>query len=115
PSLLDTPLERPKLSPGTGGVVALDDAVPVLEVVRLLMAFNAKESCGKCTPCREGTARMLAALDGLAAGTGGDAEVALLRGLGEVVQLASLCGLGQAAPLSVRAALEHFPGAFGVQ
>jgi NADH-quinone oxidoreductase subunit F len=115
PSLLDTPLERPKLSPGSGGVVALDDSVPVLEIVRLLMAFNAKESCGKCTPCREGTARMLAALGGLAAGTGGDAEVALLRELGEVVQLASLCGLGQAAPLSVRAALDHFPGAFGVQ
>ncbi len=115
PALLDQPLERPALSPGTGGVVALDDSVPVLEIVRVLMAFNAKESCGKCTPCREGTARMLAALDGLAAGTGGDAEVPLLRELGEVVQLASLCGLGQAAPLSVRSALEHFPGAFGVQ
>jgi NADH-quinone oxidoreductase subunit F len=114
-ALLDTPLERPRLSPGTGGVVALDDSVPVLEVVRVLMAFNAKESCGKCTPCREGTARMLITLDRLAAGTRGDAEVTLLRELGEVVQLASLCGLGQAAPLSVRAALEHYPGAFGVQ
>jgi NADH:ubiquinone oxidoreductase subunit F (NADH-binding) len=115
PALLDRPLERPALSPGTGGVVALDDSVPVLEVVRVLMAFNAKESCGKCTPCREGTARMLAALDRLAAGTGGDADVPLLRELGEVVQLASLCGLGQAAPLAVQAALAHFPGAFGVQ
>jgi len=115
PALLDTPLERPRLSPGTGGVVALDDSDPVLEVVRVLMAFNAKESCGKCTPCREGTARMLITLDVFAAGTGGAGEVALLRELGEVVQLASLCGLGQAAPLSVRVALEHFPGAFGLQ
>ncbi|MBI4011212.1 MAG: NAD(P)H-dependent oxidoreductase subunit E [Candidatus Rokubacteria bacterium] len=115
PAMLDTPLERPRLSPGTGGIVALDDAVPILEVVRTLMAFNAQESCGKCTPCREGTARMLGALDRLAAGTGGDADRALLAELAEVVQLASLCGLGQAAPLSLRAALEHFPAAFGVE
>jgi len=112
PAMLDTPLERPTLSPGTGGIVALDDSVSVLEVVRTLMAFNAKESCGKCTPCREGTARLLAALDRLAAGTGGDADRARIMELAEVVQVASLCGLGQAAPLSLRAALEHFPAAF---
>jgi NADH:ubiquinone oxidoreductase subunit F (NADH-binding)/NADH:ubiquinone oxidoreductase subunit E len=113
PALLDAPLERPALSPGTGGIVALDDSVPVLDVLRILMAFNAKESCGKCTPCREGTPRLAAALDRLAAGEGGLAEVAGLRDLGEVVHLASLCGLGQAAPLSLRSALEHFPEAFG--
>jgi NADH:ubiquinone oxidoreductase subunit F (NADH-binding) len=67
PALLDTPLERPTLSPGTGGIVALDESVAVLDVVRTLMAFNAKESCGKCTPCREGTARLLVARDRLAA------------------------------------------------
>jgi NADH:ubiquinone oxidoreductase subunit F (NADH-binding)/NADH:ubiquinone oxidoreductase subunit E len=110
PALLDTPLERPRLSPGMGGIVVLDDSVSVLEVVGLLMAFNARESCGKCTPCREGTARMLAALDRLAAG-GGEAERAELRDLADVVQLGSLCGLGQAAPLSFRAATEHFPEA----
>ncbi len=115
PAVLDTPLERPTLSPGTGGIVALDDSVSILEVVRTLMAFNAKESCGKCTPCREGTARMLAALDRLAAGTGGDADRALLGELAEVVQVASLCGLGQAAPLSLHAAFEHFPEAFAVE
>jgi NADH-quinone oxidoreductase subunit F len=115
PAILDAPLERPKLSPGTGGIVALDDSVSVLEVVRTLMAFNAKESCGKCTPCREGTARMLVALDRLAAGSGGPEDVRLLRELGEVVQAASLCGLGQAAPLSLRSALEHFPAALGVE
>ncbi len=114
PAWLDTPLERPTLSPGTGGIVVLDESVSVLDVIRTLMAFNAKESCGKCTPCREGTARMLAALDRLAAGTGGEAEIGLLRELAEVVQAASLCGLGQAAPLSLRAALEHFPAALGV-
>jgi NADH-quinone oxidoreductase subunit F len=112
PALLDAPLERPTLSPGTGGIVVADDAVPVLDVVRTLLAFNARESCGKCTPCREGTARLLDLLDRLADGSGGESERQRLRELGEVVQLASLCGLGQAAPLSIRAALEHFPAAF---
>jgi NADH:ubiquinone oxidoreductase subunit F (NADH-binding) len=84
-------------------------------VVRTLMAFNAKESCGKCTPCREGTVRMLTALERIGDGTGGPEEIRLLRELAEVVQVASLCGLGQAAPLSLRAALEYFPAALGVQ
>jgi NADH:ubiquinone oxidoreductase subunit F (NADH-binding) len=84
----------------------------VLDVVRTLMAFNAKESCGKCTPCREGTARLLVALDRLAARAAGPDDHRVLRELGEVVQVASLCGLGQAAPLALRAALEHFPAAF---
>jgi NADH-quinone oxidoreductase subunit F len=115
PALLDTPLERPTLSPGTGGITALDDSLPVAEILRTLLAFNARESCGKCTPCREGTARMLDALDRVVAGAGDAADVALLRDLGEVVQLASLCGLGQAAPLAVRAALEHFPAALAAR
>jgi NADH-quinone oxidoreductase subunit F len=105
PALLDRPLERPALSPGTGGIVALDDRADVRDVVRTLLAFNARESCGKCTPCREGTARLVELLDG-GAGAG---DAAALRELADVVQLASLCGLGQAAPLSLRAALEHFP------
>jgi NADH:ubiquinone oxidoreductase subunit F (NADH-binding)/NADH:ubiquinone oxidoreductase subunit E len=107
PAFLDRPLERPALSPGTGGIVALDESVSVRDVVRTLMAFNAKESCGKCTPCREGTARLLAALDRL-----DPEDQRVLRELPEVVQLASLCGLGQAAPLGLRAALEHFPATF---
>jgi NADH-quinone oxidoreductase subunit F len=111
PALLDTPLERPGLSPGTGGITALDDSVGVLEVLQTLLAFNAAESCGKCTPCREGTARMLQALDRVAAGAGDGADGTLLRELGEVVQLASLCGLGQAAPLALQAAFQHFPEA----
>jgi len=114
PASLDAPLERPALSPGTGGIVALDDSVSILDVIRTLMAFNAKESCGKCTPCREGTARMLVALDRLAARTAGEADLGLLRDLAEAVQIASLCGLGQAAPLALRAAFEHFPAVFAL-
>ena len=108
PAFLDRPLERPALSPGTGGIVALDERADVRDVVRTLLAFNARESCGKCTPCREGTARMLELLDGVARAGVAD-SLGQLRELADVVQLASLCGLGQAAPLSLRAALEHFP------
>jgi NADH-quinone oxidoreductase subunit F len=108
PAFLDRLLERPALSPGTGGIVALDDQVDVRDVIRTLLAFNARESCGKCTPCREGTARLLELLDEVPRAGVADSLVRL-RELADVVQLASLCGLGQAAPLSLRAALEHFP------
>jgi NADH-quinone oxidoreductase subunit F len=108
PAFLDRPLERPAFSPGTGGIVALDDQADVRDVIRTLLAFNARESCGKCTPCREGTARLLELLDDVPRAGVADSLVRL-RELADVVQLASLCGLGQAAPLSLRAALEHFP------
>jgi NADH-quinone oxidoreductase subunit F len=108
PGFLDRPLERPALSPGTGGIVALDAGVDVRDAVRTLLAFNARESCGKCTPCREGTARLLELLEEVPRRGAADALVRL-RELADVVQLASLCGLGQAAPLSLKAALEHFP------
>jgi NADH:ubiquinone oxidoreductase subunit F (NADH-binding)/NADH:ubiquinone oxidoreductase subunit E len=108
PAFLDRPLERPALSPGTGGIVALDDRADVRDVVRTLLTFNMRESCGKCTPCREGTVRLLGLLD--EADRLGAAEALVrLRELADVVQLASLCGLGQAAPLSLRSGLEHFP------
>jgi NADH:ubiquinone oxidoreductase subunit F (NADH-binding) len=81
--------------------------VPVREAVRTLLAFNARESCGKCTPCREGTMRLLAML----AGPLSDTQV---KALAETVQLASLCGLGQAAPLSLLSGLAEFPSEFGV-
>ena len=74
-------------------------------MVRTLLEFNARESCGKCTPCREGTARLAAMLDGPV-----DADRA--RALGEVVQVASLCGLGQAAPAAVLSGLAEFPEEF---
>lgn len=93
------------VSPGTGGVVALDEQVSIRDVVQTLLAFNAKESCGKCTPCREGTARLLAILDRPRGGT----VWPPLKELANVVRLASLCGLGQSAPLSLLSALEAFP------
>jgi NADH:ubiquinone oxidoreductase subunit F (NADH-binding)/NADH:ubiquinone oxidoreductase subunit E/(2Fe-2S) ferredoxin len=100
-------IPRGPVNPGTGGVVALDESFSVREAVRALLAFNMRESCGKCTPCREGTVRLLAMLDGAPEGP-------RVEGLAEAIQLASLCGLGQAAPLSLLSGLAAFPAEFGV-
>ncbi len=92
-------------NPGTGGVAALHAGVPVAEAVRVLLDFNTRESCGKCTPCREGTARLRDMLDGRA-----PVSQPAVAELADVVRVASLCGLGQAAPLSILSALSEFPG-----
>ncbi len=110
PRRLDEPmLPGGGLNPGTGGIVALDTTASVSDVVRTLLDFNTRESCGKCTPCREGTARLRDMLDGRAPGS----RQAVTE-LSEVVKLASLCGLGQAAPLSILSALEEFPAELGL-
>ncbi len=109
-ALFDVPMEpRGRVSPGTGGVVAVPAGASVVEVVSALVGFNAAESCGKCTPCREGLPRLLAMIDGL--GASADAEAAA-RTLAETIQLASLCGLGQAAPLALLRGLEAFGAEF---
>jgi NADH-quinone oxidoreductase subunit F len=93
-----------KVNPGTGGVVALDETVSMRDILWTLLDFNTRESCGKCTPCREGTARLRDMLD-----SGGPLDHAAVAELSEVVRVASLCGLGQAAPLSILSALREFP------
>lgn len=106
PSQFDEPLiPGGSLSPGSGGVVALDESVLISDVTRTLLAFNARESCGKCTPCREGTVRLLTLLDR----PSGSNHRRELEDLAEIVRLASLCGLGQSAPLSLLSALQQFP------
>ena len=110
PRQFDEPLiPRGAVSPGTGGVVALEEGASVRDAVRTLLAFNARESCGKCTPCREGATRMLHLLDETVV------DVARARTLAETVQQASLCGLGQAAPLAVLSGLAEFPEQFGIR
>jgi len=109
-ALFDVPMEpRERVSPGTGGIVAVPADASVVDIVTTLLRFNANESCGKCTPCREGTPRLLAMIDEL---TGGEERLAEAQALAETIQLASLCGLGQAAPLALLRALETFPAAF---
>ena len=114
PRNFDEPLiPRGPVSPGTGGVAVLDEDASVRDAVRTLLAFNTRESCGKCTPCREGTARLLAMLDAPLDAPGDEGDgVGRVKALAEVIQLASLCGLGQAAPYAVLSGLAEFPEEF---
>ncbi len=106
PRDLDEPLlPAGRVNPGTGGLIALDDTVAIRDAIRTLLDFNTRESCGKCTPCREGTARLRDMLDAKHA-----LDHAAVAELSEVVRVASLCGLGQAAPLSLLSALREFAG-----
>jgi NADH:ubiquinone oxidoreductase subunit F (NADH-binding) len=77
--------------------------------VRELVAYNSRESCGKCTPCREGTVRMRGLFDDLCRGTASADVVPTIENLNDIMSYASLCGLGQMAPNPVRALLRHFP------
>lgn len=104
------PLHPSGVVMGAGGVTVMDAAVPALEVVRRLAAYNAVESCGKCTPCREGTPRIVAALDNLATCDDPESGIEELRYLTDIVGAASLCGLGQMAGGPVNSLL-HFFGA----
>ena len=111
--MLDTPIAPGRLHEtgvmlGAGGVIALDGRTEMLDVVRRLAAYNAAESCGKCTPCREGTPRIVEALDRIASNGGSVGDLDELRYLARVVGAASLCGLGQAAGTPVASALHFF-------
>jgi len=93
---------------GSGGMVVLDDTVSIVEVVRRLTDYNARESCGKCTPCREGAPRLREYLDRLLEGRGQAEDIETIMELNSMVASASLCGLGQMAPSPIRSALHHF-------
>ncbi len=113
PSELDLELKPGMLHPsgvvmGAGGIMVMDSTVSPLEVARRLAAYNAAESCGKCTPCREGTPRIVAALDRIADGGPSASDIEELRYLAEIVGAASLCGLGQMAGGPVISLLHFF-------
>jgi NADH:ubiquinone oxidoreductase subunit F (NADH-binding) len=114
PESLDAPMEpRGVLSPGTGSIVAVPEGESVAEVASTLLGYTSRESCGKCTPCREGIPRLLALLQELGQReNGGGMAVRRIQELAEVITTASLCGLGQAAPASVLSALKRFTREF---
>ena len=97
---------------GAGGVVPLDERIDVLDVVRDLAAYNADESCGKCTPCREGTPLQVAALDRLIEGNGSEKDIEELRQLAQLINAASLCNLGLLAGNPIISGLHFFGDAF---
>jgi formate dehydrogenase iron-sulfur subunit len=112
-SLLDTPLDYEAMLAakgmlGHGGIVVFDDSVNLSRQARFAFEFCAKESCGKCTPCRIGSTRGAETVDKIIAGQDRDKNIILLRDLCEVLTDGSLCALGGLTPLPVLSALNHF-------
>jgi formate dehydrogenase iron-sulfur subunit len=112
-SLLDTPLDYEAMLAakgmlGHGGIVVFDDTVNLARQARFAFEFCAKESCGKCTPCRIGSTRGFETIGKIVADQNVEANIALLRDLCTVMTDGSLCALGGLTPLPVVSALDHF-------
>ncbi|MBL7152339.1 MAG: NADH-quinone oxidoreductase subunit NuoF [Phycisphaerae bacterium] len=93
---------------GSGGLIVMDENTCMVDVARYFLDFVQSESCGKCTPCRVGTRKMLAILERISRGEGRIEDLDLLERLGKDIKKASLCGLGQTAPNPVLSTLRHF-------
>lgn len=93
---------------GSGGLVVMDEDTCMVDIARFFLNFTQKESCGKCTPCREGTKRMLEILTRITKGEGKEEDLDTLENLAHVVKNTSLCGLGQTAPNPILGTLKYF-------
>jgi NADH:ubiquinone oxidoreductase subunit F (NADH-binding) len=105
--MLDTPLSYETIL-GSGAVTVFNQARDVIDVMQRNMEFLAEESCGKCTPCRDGTEAMMEILGRLANGEGAVEDIRALEDLSQVMSLSALCGLGQSACVPVMDTLNHF-------
>ena len=110
---LDVPLDYEALNKlgaimGSGGLIVMDESSCMVDVARFFLEFVQDESCGKCVPCREGTARMKQIVDRICEGKGEMKDIDELEKLASTVTNASLCGLGQTAPNPVLSTLRHF-------
>jgi NADH:ubiquinone oxidoreductase subunit F (NADH-binding)/(2Fe-2S) ferredoxin/Pyruvate/2-oxoacid:ferredoxin oxidoreductase delta subunit len=93
---------------GSGGMIVMDEDTCMVDIARFFMEFTQEESCGKCTPCRVGTKRILDILERICAGHGRQGDIEQLEMLCSEIKQDSLCGLGQGAPNPVESTLKHF-------
>lgn len=110
---LDLPIDYDSLKSigammGSGGMVVMDEKTCMVDVARFFLNFTQNESCGKCTPCREGTKRMLEILNRICEGEAREGDLELLEALAHHIKDTALCGLGQTAPNPVLSTLEYF-------
>ena len=110
---LDVPIDYSTLSElgsmmGSGGMIVMDEDTCMVDIARFFLDFTVEESCGKCTPCREGTKRMLEILEKITEGNGTAEDLERLESLAYSITDASLCGLGQSAPNPVISTLKYF-------
>lgn len=111
--LLDTVIDYKALSAtgaimGSGGMVVMDESTCMVSMAKFFLDFTAKESCGKCVPCRIGTKRMLEILTRISKGEGEEGDVELLEELCSGIKDSALCGLGQTAPNPVLTTIRYF-------
>jgi NADH-quinone oxidoreductase subunit F len=112
-SMLDTPVDYESLIAagammGSGGMVVMDETTCMVDLARFFLNFTQSESCGKCTPCREGTKRMLEILTRICAGKGVPEDLDTLDRLCRVIKATALCGLGNTAPNPVLSTMRYF-------
>jgi NADH:ubiquinone oxidoreductase subunit F (NADH-binding)/(2Fe-2S) ferredoxin/Pyruvate/2-oxoacid:ferredoxin oxidoreductase delta subunit len=110
---LDLPVDYDSLQSvgsimGSGGMIVMDETSCMVDVARYFMSFLNDESCGKCTPCREGTKHLLEILTEITKGNGKEEHIPLMEELCDTMSAASLCGLGQSAVNPVRSTLKYF-------
>jgi NADH-quinone oxidoreductase subunit F len=93
---------------GSGGMIVMDEDTCMVDVAKYFLKFLSAESCGKCSPCREGIRQMLKILTKISEGKGGEGDIELLEELAESTRDASLCALGGSAPNPVLSTLRYF-------
>jgi len=111
--MLNTPVDYESLKElgaimGSGGLIVMDEDTCMVDLARFFLDFVQDESCGKCTPCRIGTKRMLEILTRITEGKGREGDIELLEELGKKIAESSLCGLGQSAPNPVLSTIRYF-------
>ena len=112
-SLLDTPVDYESLTQagsimGSGGMIVMDENNCMVEVARYFVSFTQQESCGKCSPCREGTWHMMNILDDITQGKGQEGDIELLEKISRNIKETALCGLGNTAPNPVLTTIRYF-------
>ena len=110
---LNTPIDYESLAAigsmmGSGGLIVMDDSKCMVNLAKFYLGFTVDESCGKCTPCRIGTKRMLEILERITKGVGTNRDLENLEDLAVNIKKASVCGLGQTAPNPVLSTLKYF-------
>ena len=114
---IDTPVDFEEIVKvgaimGSGGAIVMDENTCMVDMARFFMEFVQDESCGKCTPCREGTRRLLQTLEKICEGEGVPEDIQILEQLSDVIRGTALCGLGQTGPNPVLSTLRYFKDEF---
>lgn len=112
PKDLDRKLCSEDLAPGAGALIVIDEDKCIVDLMQNIAGFFYHESCGQCSPCREGTKRMLEIFNWISAGAGGENDIKLLEQLANTMSLTSKCGLGQFAGVAFKSSLPLFAGEY---